>query len=180
MNMAKITEEQAIELLKKHSKDDISFKKVLAHSKAVQKKAMELAKGVQDIDHDYIKTSSLLHDIGRFDTYPDNTEKHGIIGGDILRKENLHEYATIAERHLGAGISKEDIVEQGIDLPLKDYIPLTREEKIITHADNLTAGDKHITKEQAIDRYEKELGEKAASKVRKLAQEVESMKKPKK
>jgi len=177
--MSKITEEQAIALLKKHSKNQDSFDKVLAHSKAVQKKAIELAEGIPDIDKDYIRVGSLLHDIGRFDTYPNDPEKHGIVGAAILRKEDLHEYAPIAERHLGAGISKEDIEEQGIDLPPKDYIPITKEEKIITHADNLISGDKEITKEQVIDRYEKELGKKAANKVRKLAEEVEGMKKSK-
>ena len=41
----------------------------------------------------------------------------------------------IIERHLGAGIPKEEAVKLG--LPEKDYIPETLEEKIVTHADNL-------------------------------------------
>jgi len=177
--MTKLTEKQAIDLLKKYSKDQNSFDKVLSHSKAVQKKALEIAKDIPYVDEDHIRIGSLLHDIGRFDTYPNNPEKHGIVGADILRKENLHEYAPIAERHLGAGISKEDIKEQRIDLPPKDYVPITKEEKIITHADNLIAGDKETTKEQVIDRYEKEIGKKAANKIKKLAEEVEEMRKPK-
>lgn len=175
--MAKLTEKQAIALLKKYSKDNHSFKKVLAHSKAVQKCALELSEDIPNIDKDYISIGSILHDIGRFDTFPKYPEKHGIVGAEILRKEKLPEFATIAERHLGAGISKQDIIEQGIDLPLKDYIPITKEEKIITHADKLIAGNKRISLKKALERYDKELGKKVAKKVKKLAEEVEKMRK---
>ncbi|MFH2027967.1 MAG: HD domain-containing protein [Nanoarchaeota archaeon] len=175
--MAKLTEKKAIELLKKYSKDKKSFDIVLAHSKTVQKTALEIAEDIPSIDTEYIMMGSLLHDIGRFDTWPNNNEKHGIKGAEILRNENLPEFARLAERHLGAGISKEDILEQGLDLPLKDYLPITKEEKIITHADNLTEGAKRISLKETIARFEKELGKKAANKVKRLAEEVENMKK---
>ncbi len=171
--MSKLTEDEAIRLLKKYSTNQESFKRVLAHARAVQKVALRIAKGIPDIDINYIKIGSLLHDIGRFQAK--KTETHGIVGAEILRKEGLSEYATIAERHLGAGISKQDIEEQQIGLPLKDYMPLTKEEKIITHADNLIRGDKEIQTDQAVDRYRSELGDKVAEKIRRLAEEIENM-----
>ncbi|MBU0614503.1 MAG: HDIG domain-containing protein [Nanoarchaeota archaeon] len=172
-----MNETDAIKLLKKYSKTTQDFEKVLKHSKAVQSLALEICEDIPDVDEDYIRIGSLLHDIGRFECYPDNPDKHGIVGAKILRREGLDEFATIAERHLGAGISKEEIIEQGLDLPLKDYIPITKEEKIITHADNLIKGDKRITLKQAVDRFEKELGKKTGRKIRKLGDEVEAMKK---
>jgi len=173
-----INEEEAIKLLKKYSKDEKVFKIVLDHSKTVQEVALEIAKDVPNLDLELIKIGSLLHDIGRFECKPGAGAgiKHGVFGAEILRKEGLDEIADIAERHLGAGISKEEVKEQRLDLPLKDYLPVTKEQKIITHADNLVSGDKRISLKKAVERYRKELGEKAASKVKKLADEVENMK----
>jgi uncharacterized protein (TIGR00295 family) len=142
----------------------------------VRKVALRIAKDIPDIDIKFISIASLLHDIGRFDCWKKDTIKHGLRGAEILRKEALGRYASVAERHLGAGISKEDIKEQGLKLPLNDYMPVTKEEKIITHSDNLIQGDEEISVEEAIERYKKELGKKVADKIRRLGEEVEKMK----
>jgi len=177
--MKKISEKEAIRLLKKYADSEKNFEGVLAHSKVVQKLALDIGKKIKDVDLDFIKTASLLHDIGRFKSgiKGKNVVKHGIFGADILRKEGLYEHALVAERHLGAGISKEDIIEQGLELPLQDYIPISKEEKIICHADNLVGHCKEISLQKAIGRYEKELGKKVARKIKELAEEVEGMKK---
>ena len=175
--MGKISEKEAIGLLRKYSKNKQSFDAVLKHSKAVQKLALEIAEDIPNIDKDYIKIGSLLHDIGRFDYYKESPEKHGIRGAEILRNEGHNEYATIAERHLGSGISKEDILEQKLDLPLQDYIPISKEEKIIAHADNLIDEDRRMPLKSVVERFEKELGKKVARRVKRLADEVERMRK---
>jgi uncharacterized protein len=171
--MKKISEKEAIKLLKKYAKSEKDFKNVLNHSKSVQKVALDIGKRIKDIDLDFIKTACLLHDIGRFKCK--ENVKHGILGGEILRKEKLLEHALVAERHLGAGISEEDIKEQDLNLPLKDYIPISKEEKIITHADNLVFGYRIGNLGKAVDRYDKELGKKVAKKIKRLAKEVEGM-----
>jgi uncharacterized protein len=172
--MDKITEKEAIKLLKKYSKNNEDFKKVLGHSEVVKNKAVDIGKKVKNIDLDFIKSASLLHDIGRFQCGPDKV-KHGIVGAGILREEGLDKHALVAERHLGAGISKEEVIEQGLELPLNDYIPVSKEEKIIAHADNLVFGDKLKKVEDAVSRFRKELGEKVSKKVKKLADEVEKL-----
>jgi uncharacterized protein len=172
-----MNEKQAIALLKKYSKDEKGFDKVLKHVQAVKDLALEISEEIPSIDIEKVRIGSLLHDIGRFDCFPNNADKHGIRGAEILRSEGLHEYALICERHLGAGISKEEIKEQKLNLPLQDYIPITKEEKVIAHADNLIEGNKRITLEQAVERFHKEIGKKAADKIKKLAEEVKSMKK---
>jgi uncharacterized protein (TIGR00295 family) len=45
----------------------------------------------------------------------------------------------IIERHVGAGIPFEEA--ENLGLPPKDYIPITLEEKIVSHADNLIDND---------------------------------------
>ncbi len=175
--MKRISEKEAIRLLKRHADSEEDFKGVLRHSKAVQKLALNIGRKVKDVDLDFIKTASLLHDIGRFRCKPGSKEgvRHGICGAGILRKEGLRDYALVAERHLGPGISKEDIAEQGLDLPLKDYIPISNEEKIITHADNLISDYKRISVEGAAERFSKEISKKTGKRVKKLAEEVEGM-----
>jgi uncharacterized protein len=168
--MKKMTEKEAVKLLKKYSKNKDDFNKVLRHSKAVMKEAVRIGEKVKDVDLDFIKSASLLHDIGRFQKGP---LEHGVAGASILRKEGLNDHALVAERHLGAGISKEEIIEEGLRLPLKDYIPISKEEKIITHADSLVFGYKIKRTEDAVKRFTDELGEKVGKKVKKLADEVE-------
>ena len=173
-----MNEKEALVLLKKYSSSDRAFKSVVAHVKAVQKLALEFAKNT-DTDKEFIKMASLLHDIGRFTHPPGTTNslRHGIEGSSILKNEGLNEYALIAERHLGAGISKKDIKKQKLDIPIKDYLPKTKEEKIITCADNLIFGQKRGNIDRAYKRFFKELGKEYAERVKKLYKEVLNFKK---
>ena len=59
----------------------------------------------------------------------------------------------IIERHIGAGLTKEDAVLLG--LPSKDYIPLSLEEKIVAHADNLISANKKQTLEELINKWKR-------------------------
>ncbi len=172
--MKKITEQQAIELLKKYSNSKESFEKVLAHSKAVEKAAVKIASKQKNVDMYLVKIGSLLHDIGRFSDLSGKAKvRHGLIGAEILRKEGLPDIALIAERHVGAGISKEDIIEQGLPLPHRDFMPISKEEKIVAHADNLIFDAREGTFDEVIERYKKELGEKSIPKFVKLKEYAE-------
>src|SRR3989338_7278903 len=64
--MRLITEEQAISLLKKYAPSEEIFQKVLAHVKAVQKVALQIAERCPGVNMELIIIGSLLHDIGRF------------------------------------------------------------------------------------------------------------------
>ena len=115
--MQRINEDKAISLLKKYADSEKSFLKVLRHVKAVQKVALRIASQCKGVDIELIRIGSLLHDIGRFSCPPGKgTCRHGLIGAKILGKEGLSEIASIAERHLGAGISKEEVISQGLEL----------------------------------------------------------------
>ena len=178
----KLTEEQAIALLKKYSSNNSVFQKVLQHSKAVQLAALSIASAIKKrrhkIDLDLIKTASLLHDIGRF-TCPQRTKfslQHGIEGAKILRKEKLPRHARIAETHLGAGITKIEIIKQKLPLPKKDFLPKTIEQKVIAYADNLIFKDRLGTVSEIVERFEREkLPLSAKTRLIKLHNEIEKL-----
>jgi uncharacterized protein len=179
--MGKISEEQAKTLLEKYAPSSKICHVVFQHGKAVQKAALSIAQAIKKrghkIDLDLIKTASILHDIGRF-TCPPKTKlsiKHGIAGGKILRKEKLPKHAKIAETHLGAGITKQEIIKQKLPLPKKDFLPKTIEEKVIAYVDNIIFGDRLAQVSEVVERFKKELPYSALQRLIKLHNEIEKL-----
>ena len=60
-------------------------------------------------------------------------------------------------------------------MPPNDYIPITKEEKIIAYADNLVFGGEIRDEEAVVSRYREELGEKVAKKVEKFHAKISRM-----
>ena len=129
---------------------------VILHCKAVSKHALSIADSLKiPVDMDLIKRGALMHDVGRCRTHG---VEHAFEGGKIIREQGMgEEIARIAERHIGAGITKREA--QVLGLPPGDYCPETPEEKIVAYADNITRGTKMISFEQSLDRFKTELGE---------------------
>ncbi|HDO19707.1 MAG TPA: TIGR00295 family protein [Thermoplasmatales archaeon] len=136
--------EECIELLKKAG----CSKEVIAHCRAVRDVAMKIAECIKTADKRLVEVGALLHDIGRSKTHGIT---HGIEGAKIAKEMNLpEEVVRIIERHLGAGIPREEAEKLG--LPPKDYIPETIEEKIVAHADNLIENNRPIKIEEEINK----------------------------
>ncbi|MBZ9570759.1 TIGR00295 family protein [Methanobrevibacter sp. TMH8] len=134
-----------IELLKKEGCPDW----VIEHSIAVCQKAIEISKNF-DVDKKLIEEAALLHDIGRSKT---NSINHGIIGANLAIEHGFpKKVANIIEKHIGSGISKEEAMRMG--LPEKNYIPMTIEEKIVSHADNLINGIDEVDIEFIVRKWE--------------------------
>lgn len=119
---------------------------LLAHSRQVADLVLKVVERVeknQPVDRDFAEQAALLHDIGMLFTdapklfcYGDQPYiAHGIIGAEILRKEGLPRHALVCERHIGVGLSIDDIKDQGLPLPLRDMRPRTLEENIVAYAD---------------------------------------------
>jgi len=125
-----------------------------------------------NIDMDAVFLGALLHDIGRSKTHGIG---HAIAGAEIARKSGLSEtLVDIIERHIGAGIPEDEAKALGI--PEKDYIPITIEEKIVAHADNLVFGDKIGTMDELLLNLRKKgLDEKAIRRIVNLDKEISSM-----
>ncbi|MCK9152221.1 TIGR00295 family protein [Methanobacterium alcaliphilum] len=126
---------------------------VIHHSQAVKKKAMDISQNF-DVDEKLIQEGALLHDIGRCKT---NDMHHAVIGACILSEHGFSEdLIKIVERHIGAGISKKEAILMG--LPPKDYIPISLEEKIVAHADNLLNGSQEVNLDFVITKWTSKRG----------------------
>jgi len=136
-----------IELLEKENTPE----NVIQHCKAVYRKAMKIAANFDNVNEDLIRQGALLHDIGRSRTH---SIQHAIEGVEIARKYGYDEdVLNIIERHIGAGITCEEAVKLG--LPEKSYIPMTLEEKIVAHADNLVSGSEEVDIDFVIAKWER-------------------------
>ena len=126
---------------------------VISHCEAVYRKAMKIAANFDNVDESLIKKGALLHDIGRSKTH-DIT--HAVEGVKIAEKYGYSEdVLKIIERHIGAGITKEEASNLG--LPEKSYIPETLEEKIVAHADNLVSGSKEVDIDFVIEKWKRRI-----------------------
>lgn len=142
-------------------------KYLLAHSKAVTKKALKLAdKHSDQVNPQFIEEAAMVHDIGIYTTHAphigcygeESYIRHGIIGRELLGKYGYPEHGLIAERHIGVGLTAEDIQEQQLPLPLRDMNPQTLEEEIIAYADLFfSKSRKPIHKEKNISQIKKGL-----------------------
>ena len=117
----------------------------LKHCRQVADKAVETARRKHlPLDESTVREAAMLHDIGIFLTDAPGigchgTEPylmHGVLGATLLRDNGFpEEIARVAERHTGAGISRDDIEEQGLPMPPGDYMPETLLERLICYAD---------------------------------------------
>ena len=82
---------------------------------------------------------------------------HGYLGRKILEKEGFPKHALVCERHVGVGLSIQDIEEQKLSLPKRDMIPVSIEEEIVCFADKFfSKSEKDLSKEKTLDEIRKE------------------------
>lgn len=151
---------------------------LLMHSECVTRKALQIADKHPELklDRTFIQEAAMLHDIGIVKCDAPGIEcfgiepyiKHGIIGADMLRTAGHPKHARVCERHTGAGIALQNIIEQHLPLPHQDFLPETMEEQVICYADKFyskTHLDRVRTPEQALkslERFGKEGAERFA------------------
>ncbi len=157
---------------------------VRKHCMKVAEVALKIANSIESdvgIDKNAVLIGALLHDIGRAVT--NDPFLHFIKSAEILRKEGFDDkIVKIAERHFSAGLSKEDAKKLG--LPIKNYMPESLEEKIVSFADNLVFGDKEGKFEDFMKRLDeidkrngkfKWLTEKTRKRALKIKEELEKL-----
>lgn len=119
---------------------------LLIHSRCVAAKAKEIARccaATEQIDVVFVEEAALLHDIGIRFVHAPNIGcygslpylAHGCEGRILLEAEGLPRHALVCERHIGVGLSAEEIRTRHLPLPVRDMLPQTLEEIIITYAD---------------------------------------------
>ncbi len=140
-----------------------TYEILMQHGELVAKKALDAAGRVAHLNPDlnFIEEAAMLHDIGIFLT---NTPElwctgehpyvcHGFLGRKILEKNGLPEHALVCERHVGVGITAEDIKNYDLPLPKRDMLPISIEEQIICYADKFfsKAGNLVVKKKSVED-----------------------------
>jgi len=149
-------------------------KSVIEHSRKVAALAMEIARRIKErgvkVDMDAVYAGAMLHDVGRART-------HGIMhiveGVRIAKKYGLpSRILNIIKHHGGAGIDEEEAKKLG--LPPGDYSPVTIEEMIVAHADNLT-GYNYRKFRTVYAKFLKKAGREAANKLRMLHEKLSEM-----
>ncbi|MCS5696070.1 HD domain-containing protein [Desulfofundulus thermocisternus] len=154
---------------------------LVEHSKAVARKALKVADKVSHLhpDRKFLVEAAMLHDIGIFLTYLPQIgcrgEKpyvcHGYLGRELLENEGLPLHALVCERHVGAGITKEEIIEHCLPLPPRDMVPVTLEEKIICYADKFFSKNRDaIDREKTVAEIERELSHHGSGQVMRFFQ----------
>jgi len=143
------TKEEAIEIMKNLA----LTKNIINHELAVMRKARNLAHNITKIkvDIELVKIGALMHDIGRCVLH---TMAHGPVGGDIIRKlgfKSSEKLARVVERHLLAGLTIEGAKK--FELPERNYIPETIEEKLVCFSDKLHSGTRKVTIEKRFQRW---------------------------
>jgi uncharacterized protein len=118
---------------------------VITHGSMVSHLAQKIGRvlGLSAGELTFLGQAALLHDvgicrvrapeIGLFGAYP--YIMHGILGREILEAEGLPCHALVCERHIGVGLTEDDIAAQGLPLPLRDMVPCNLTEEIVCFAD---------------------------------------------
>lgn len=165
-------------LLKKYfAANEDSFAIVSEHSRMVADKALRIAVnlGNPELDMQFIEEAALLHDIGVSRTHAPKIGchgdapylYHGILGREILEAEGFRSHAMVCERHIGVGLTVDDIVRQNLQMPRRDMTPVTMEEKIICFADLFFSKRPGLLRhEKTIDQVRQNLAHHGMRKVR--------------
>jgi len=143
------TKDEAIEIMKNLGLP----RNIINHELAVMRKARDLAHNITKVkvDIELVKIGALMHDIGRSVIH---SMAHGPVGGDIIRKlgfKDSEKLAKVVERHLLAGLTIDEA--KICELPERNYIPETIEEKIVCFSDKLLSGTRKVTIEKRFQRW---------------------------
>ena len=146
-----------------YKEGDPDYHILVTHSTQVAMLTRQLCNRFQanggEIDAEFAFEAAMLHDIGICHTYAPGIYccgklpyiKHGILGRQMLEQKGLYRHAMVCERHTGAGISLADIETQHLDLPHRDMLPISLEEKVVCYADKFFSKSR-ITEYKPLDR----------------------------
>lgn len=151
---------------------------VVKHGTCVAQKALSIADRLEHLnpDRNFIFEAAMLHDIGLLHTHAPDLGAfgkhpyilHGILGRDMLENLKLNRHALVCERHIGVGLTVEDIKEQKLPLPYRDMIPIYLEEKIVCYADKFFSKSLSRTREKTPQEIVENLACHGQDKVRKF------------
>lgn len=156
---------------------------VRAHGEAVAQKAMKAADAVAALapDRTFVFEASVVHDIGIFLTHSPSIGclgvhpyvSHGVLGRGLLEELGFARHGLVCERHVGVGITVQDIRQQGLPLPERDMRPRSLEEKIVCYADKFFSKNGCGAEERTPDQVAAMLARYGADKVERFRRWVD-------
>jgi uncharacterized protein len=138
------TDKEILALHEKHAPTPEALGLVYQHCQIVCGIAGQLhASARLDSDIDLVRAGCLLHDIGVYRLYGTAGElehgnyiRHGLLGHELLLAEGFPEaICRFASCHTGMGLTRDDVLRQGLPLPPADYVAETAEEALVMYAD---------------------------------------------
>ncbi len=158
------------ELIRKYYQNNPEAMEILLeHSRKVTRRALQIARRLsvrEKLDIQFIAEAAMLHDIGMIMTDVPDLHcfgsapylQHGLLGAEILQQEGFPCHARVCERHIGIGLTAEEIIREKLPLPTRDMLPETLEEQIICYADLFfSKGKKNRYKEKSHDKVRNNL-----------------------
>ena len=158
-----------IEILSEYYEPDSKlFDLLVAHGRQVAAKAVDAAERVPHLNPDleFLQEASMLHDIGIFLTRASSLGCagdhpyicHGYLGRELIEAIGFERHALVCERHLGVGITAEEIKIENLPLPVRDMVPVSIEELIISYADKFySKTNGSANREKSVEVVKKEL-----------------------
>jgi tRNA (cytidine56-2'-O)-methyltransferase len=150
---------------------------ILVHIKEVCRLGLDMVRLSQKkgeappINNELLEAGLLLHDIGRTRTH---SIRHVTIGAELSVRLNLDPRITsIIHNHPGGGVPGNEAV--GIGLPEEDHIPMTIEEKIVCHSDNLVGSSRRRPLSVPLEKLRKKGAHDAVTRMRHLHSELEDI-----
>jgi uncharacterized protein len=149
---------------------------VRRHGELVARRALRLAARREHLaaEEDFIHTAAMLHDIGIVGTDTPQLDCrgahpyicHGVLGRQLLEARGLPAHGLVCERHVGVGITAEEIRSRGLPLPVRDMRPVTVAEQLVAYADKFyskTSGGTETAKSAAaVARHLRKYGRRQA------------------
>jgi uncharacterized protein len=138
------TDKEIRALHEKHAPTRKAYDLVYLHCEIVCGIAEQILTRTElDLDIDLVRAGSLLHDIGVYRLYDtageiDHTRyvRHGLLGYELLSAEGFPDaICRFCSCHTGVGLSRDDVLSQGLPLPPADYLAETGEEELVMYAD---------------------------------------------
>lgn len=171
---------QEIEALhRKYAPTEAVFELIFTHCHVVYDIAIQLmARNMFKVDAELVRVGCLLHDIGIYPLFGADGKlkegvyyiQHGVEGAKILQRQGFPQVISrVASHHTGVGLSKEDVIQQNLPLPVADYLAETIEEALIMYADKF-----HSKTDppyfNSFERYKRDIARFGADKVKKFEQ----------
>ncbi|WP_035856394.1 HD domain-containing protein [Cryptosporangium arvum] len=131
------TDDEIEALHRRYAPSEADFALVHTHCRIVRDLALGLlAEHPRPVDAELVRVGALVHDLGVYRLGGAPYLRHGVEGYALLRGLGWPErIARFCSHHTGVGLTRADVVDRRLPLPVDDYLAETPEEELVMYAD---------------------------------------------